>query len=59
MYVCTNSVINGIDLDKVLIQVVKTGSSEGVIAGPLVDGLDKRGIKFRGTSEEVGNLCDT
>ena len=54
MYVCTNSVINGIDLDKVLlIQVGKTRSSEGMTAGQLVDGLDMQGIRFKGMSEEV------
>ena len=35
------------------IWVVKTGSSESVIAGPLVDGLDKWGIRFRGMNEKV------
>ena len=41
--ICTNMVTNRIDVDKViLIQVVKARSSEGVIAGPLVDGLDKQ-----------------
>jgi len=51
---CTNSVIGGIDLDKVLlIQVGKTRSSEGMTAGQLVDGLDMRGIRFKGMSEEV------
>jgi len=51
---CTNVVIHRINLNKVLLtQVIETRSSESVIAGPLVDSLNKWGIRFKGTSEKV------
>ena len=47
-------VINHINLNKVLlISVIETGSSEGAIAGPLVDSLDKWGIRVKGMSKKV------
>ena len=51
--VCTNTIITGVNLNKVmLMQAIKSWSSERSITGPPVNGSDKQGIRLEGTREE-------
>ena len=49
--VCTNTIITGVNLNKVMLMQA-SWSSERSITGPPVNGSDKQGIRLEGTREE-------